>query len=161
MAKSFDIEAAGGVVVRYSSSKKSAKLGKRSRAKATPSNIELLLVHRPRYDDWSLPKGKLDPGETHKRAAYREVLEETGLSCNLVAKLGPCSYTDHKGRSKRVKYWLMVPEGGRFEPNSEVDRVKWFKPAKARRKLSYDRDRPVIDDALASLGCFDGAEAGY
>ncbi|MGH8964667.1 MAG: NUDIX hydrolase, partial [Actinomycetes bacterium] len=67
---------------------------------------EVLLVHRPKYDDWSFPKGKLDPGETFAEAALREVEEEVGLRCRLGHELPPTRYTDNKGRAKLVRYWL-------------------------------------------------------
>ena len=113
------------------------------------------LVHRPRYDDWSLPKGKLEAGEDDLAAAHREVLEETGRKGSVTADLGTISYevTKH-GRTvpKTVRYYLMQDEGGSFEPHDEVDEVLWLSPAEARAHLSYDRDRVVLDRALAELG---------
>src|SRR5205085_2292213 len=88
-----EVKASGGVVWRR---------GERG--------VEVVVVHRPRYDDWSLPKGKLDPGEGWEQAAVREVLEEVGLRCSLGEELPPAAYTDHKGRAKVVRYWLMEPE---------------------------------------------------
>jgi 8-oxo-dGTP diphosphatase len=121
-----EVEAAGGVVVR---------------------DGLVAIVHRPRYDDWTLPKGKLDPGETFEQAALREVEEETGLRCTLGRELPSTSYTDHKDRQKLVRYWLMEVEGGEFAPNDEVDELRWLEPREALALLSYDRDR----DLLASL----------
>ena len=97
------IRAAGGVVVRE---------GERG--------AEVLIVHRPRYDDWSLPKGKAEPGEDDKRCALREVEEETGLVCELGAELPGTIYRDARGRRKRVRYWLMRPVGGWV-----ADRLEW------------------------------------
>ncbi len=108
----------------------------------------VLLVHRPRYDDWTLPKGKLDPGETFEQAALREVREETGLECALGRELASTEYRDNKDRPKVVRYWLMKVEGGDFEPNDEVDEVSWRALADAIEQLTYERDR----DVLAQLG---------
>jgi 8-oxo-dGTP diphosphatase len=107
-------------------------------------DVEVLLVHRPKYDDWSFPKGKLDPGEGFEDAALREVEEETGLRCRLGDGLKSAEYRDHHGRSKLVRYWAMEPLGGEFHPTSEVDEVRWVSPADARRVLSYDHDREVL-----------------
>jgi 8-oxo-dGTP pyrophosphatase MutT (NUDIX family) len=114
----------------------------------------IALVHRPRYDDWSLPKGKLEPGEDDLEAAHREVLEETGRHGRVTADLGTIEYevTRH-GRTlpKTVRYYLMVDEGGSFAPHHEVDDLRWLPPGEAREQLSYDRDRVVLDRALAEL----------
>jgi 8-oxo-dGTP pyrophosphatase MutT (NUDIX family) len=104
----------------------------------------LLVVHRPRYDDWSFPKGKLDPGETLQECALREVLEETGCVCRLGRSLTAIRYVDHKGRHKEVSYWLMVPESTDFVPNDEVDEIRWILPDQATLLLSYERDREVL-----------------
>src|SRR3954470_18054454 len=88
----------------------------------------ILLVHRPRYDDWTFPKGKAEVGETDEHCALREVCEETGLRCLLVSELPSTTYTDSRGRPKRVRYWLMEPEGGAFAPSREVDEVRWCEP---------------------------------
>jgi 8-oxo-dGTP diphosphatase len=102
------------------------------------------VVHRPRYDDWSLPKGKLDPGEGWEDCALREVYEETGLRCELVRELSPTFYTDRKGRAKAVRYWLMAPAGGVFEPNDEVDQLRWISPAQAAALLTYPHDAELV-----------------
>src|SRR2546423_7236132 len=86
---------------------------------------EIAVIHRPKYDDWSLPKGKLEPGESFEQAALREVEEETGLICELGPELGSVGYRDRKGRSKLVRYWAMRPRGGEFRPNREVDELRW------------------------------------
>ena len=114
--------------------------------------VEVVLVHRPRYDDWSLPKGKLDRGEGWDTAALREVEEETGIRCELGAELSPIDYTDHHGRHKVVRYWLMeaVGEHG-FDPNDEVDELRWLAGRKAIGRVSYPRDRDVLTEAMEAL----------
>ena len=112
--------------------------------------LEVLVVHRPRYDDWSLPKGKCDRGESYRDAAVREVAEETGAVCRLGPELPDVRYLDHKGRAKRSRYWAMEHLAGDFEPNDEVDEVRWLAPDAARALLTYPHDRPVVD-ALEGL----------
>lgn len=121
------VHAGGGVVVREGR-----------------DGIEIALVHRPRYDDWSLPKGKLEPGESFEDGALREVEEETGLICELGDELSPISYHDRKGRLKIVRYWVMRPRGGEFEPNDEVDLLEWMTPAQAAARLDYEHDRKLL-----------------
>ena len=112
--------------------------------------IEVLLVHRPRYDDWSLPKGKCDPDESDAECALREVREESGLTCRLGDELPSASYRDNKGRPKTVRYWAMEPVSGDgdFTPNAEVDAIRWLPVADALRRLSYAHDRPVVEAVL-------------
>jgi len=105
----------------------------------------VLLVHRPRYDDWSLPKGKNDPGESDEDCARREVEEETGLRCRLGAELAGTSYRDRHDRPKVVRYWAMEVVDGTFTPNEEVDVVAWLPLDAAGRRLSYARDIEVLD----------------
>jgi 8-oxo-dGTP pyrophosphatase MutT (NUDIX family) len=107
-------------------------------------DLEVIVVHRPKYDDWTFPKGKLDPGETEKEAAVREVVEETGFECELGRRLHSTSYVDAKGRPKRVDYWAMSVTAGRFRPNDEVDELRWVPIAKVERLLSYDHDLDVL-----------------
>jgi ADP-ribose pyrophosphatase YjhB (NUDIX family) len=101
-------------------------------------------VHRPKYDDWSLPKGKARPGERDEDCALREVLEETGLACELRFELPSTRYRDRNDRDKRVRYWAMRVREGRFEPHEEVDAIAWLPPAEAWRHLSWRRDQAVL-----------------
>lgn len=124
-----EVRAAGGVVAGRDSA----------------GNLLVLLVHRPRYDDWSLPKGKCDPGESDEDCARREVEEETGLRCRLGVELPSTHYVDRKGRTKQVRYWAMEAVAGEFAPNDEVDEVRWLAPADAGALLSYAHDTAVVE----------------
>lgn len=104
----------------------------------------IALVHRPRYDDWSFPKGKLLDGEREETGALREVLEETGLRCRLGAHVGAVTYADRNGRAKVVRYWTMTIEGGAFEPGDEVDELRWTTVAEAEALLTYPHDRSLL-----------------
>jgi len=106
--------------------------------------IEVLVVHRPRYDDWSFPKGKVDPGETDLECAIREVEEESGFSGAIGAELEAVSYVDHKGRDKVVRYWVMEVGAGEFVENDEVDEVRWLAPDDASGLLSYEHDVALL-----------------
>lgn len=123
------VEAAGGVIVRVGA-----------------EGPEICVVHRPHREDWSLPKGKLDPGESFEEAARREVLEETGLTVSLGEELASTHYEDQKGRPKVVRYWRMtvVGEDPGFQPNDEVDELRWLTPADALALLSYEHDRVLV-----------------
>jgi len=105
-------------------------------------NGALLLVHRPRYDDWTFPKGKADEGETDEDCALREVREETGLRCELEDELPTTHYIDSRGRPKRVRWWRMraLSDDG-FTPNEEVDELRWLDRDDAVALLTYERDR--------------------
>jgi 8-oxo-dGTP diphosphatase len=124
-----DIEAAGGVVIA--------------------ADGRVAVVHRPRHGDWSLPKGKLDPGEDSETAALREVEEECNLRCRLEAELPPSEYAVG-GRSKRVRWWRMrVVEDLGFAADDEVDELRWLAPGEAAALLDYASDRSVLAAALA------------
>ena len=112
------------------------------------SGPEFCVVHRPRYLDWTIPKGKLEPGESHREAAVREIEEETGLHCSVGPELPGTRYLDTEGRRKTVRYWLMTPTGGAFGPNAEVDELRWLPPGEALGLLTYEHDRGVLAAAL-------------
>ena len=105
---------------------------------------EVLLVHRQRYGDWSLPKGKLDRRESFKACAEREVLEETGVAGVVEEALGTVGYVTPAGNNKAVRYWLLRATEESFKPNNEVDKIRWLSPKKAARKASYGRDVALI-----------------
>jgi 8-oxo-dGTP diphosphatase len=118
-----EIRAAGGVVLR---------------------DGRIAVVHRPRYDDWSLPKGKLDPGESWEQAALREIEEETGLRCRLDEELTTTRY-EVRGRPKTVRWWRMtVLEDLGTDPDEEVDGVRWLTPGEAIISLSYEADKQLV-----------------
>ena len=123
-----EVRAAGGLVVRDGD-----------------DGVEVLLVHRPRYNDWTFPKGKVDPGESDEDAAIREVEEETGYRCSLELELPSTRYVDARGRPKLVRYWLMRVVDGEFVVNNEVDEIEWLSPAQASARLTYDRDRELAE----------------
>jgi 8-oxo-dGTP pyrophosphatase MutT (NUDIX family) len=113
--------------------------------------LEVLVLHRPRYDDWSFPKGKADKSETDEACALRETLEETGLAVRLGLELASTEYSDRRGRSKLVRYWEMdlidddqAADAESFEPNDEVDEIRWVSMLSAVEVLSYPRDVEVL-----------------
>jgi 8-oxo-dGTP diphosphatase len=123
------VRAAGGLVVRWTLN----------------GYTEIAVVHRPGREDWSFPKGKLEPDESFEDAAVREVLEETGLKCRLGIFLGHTEYRDRKDRPKVVAYWAMeVIDDGTFTPNDEVDEVRWVDLGEASTLLTYERDRELL-----------------
>ncbi|HET8929784.1 MAG TPA: NUDIX hydrolase [Acidimicrobiales bacterium] len=107
--------------------------------------LEVVVVHRPSYDDWSFPKGKREPGESDEECAVREVAEETGLLCDLGAELPTVAYNDRNGREKQVRYWAMQLRGAAETWDDEVDVLCWMRPVRAARVLSYERDASVLD----------------
>jgi 8-oxo-dGTP diphosphatase len=126
-----DIAAAGGVLVRRGT-----------------RGAEVAVIHRPKYMDWSLPKGKLEEGEEWLDAALREVDEETGYRCEASVELPQVSYLDRKGRRKLVRYWLMEPLDGGFEPHGEVDELRWLTRDEADELLTYPHDKELVHKAL-------------
>ncbi|CAL9486716.1 NUDIX hydrolase [Streptomyces sp. enrichment culture] len=117
----------------------------------SPAGLEICLVHRPKYDDWSHPKGKLKRGEEALAAALREVVEETGCTARPGEELPTLRYLAN-GRPKEVRYWAAEATGGGFVPTAEVDRVLWLPPATARRRLTQPRDRDLVTALLDTLG---------
>jgi 8-oxo-dGTP pyrophosphatase MutT (NUDIX family) len=130
-----DIAAAGGVLVRN---------GEDGR--------EIAVIHRPKYMDWSLPKGKLELDEGWLEAALREVEEETGYRCEPSVELPRVSYLDRKGRRKLVRYWLMEPVAGEFHPHAEVDELRWLERDAAEELLTYPHDKELVRKALRRQG---------
>jgi ADP-ribose pyrophosphatase YjhB (NUDIX family) len=122
------IRAAGGVLCR----------------RAPDGEIEVAVIHRPRYEDWTLPKGKLNGGETLEQGALREVEEETGFRARLGPVAGEASYQDRHGRPKTVTYFYMTPFGGEFRPNDEVDEMRWLRIDDALGTLTHEHDRDLV-----------------
>jgi 8-oxo-dGTP diphosphatase len=112
-------------------------------ADSAKPKLEVAVIHRPRYNDWSLPKGKVDPGETAPVAAVREVLEETGHHCVLGRRLVSVSYPIDSG-VKKVYYWAARSTGGEFTPGKEVDELIWLPVEAAMKKIDYAQDRKVL-----------------
>jgi 8-oxo-dGTP diphosphatase len=138
MAINSVIRAAGGVLVRSQPA----------------GGLEVAIVHRPAYDDWTFPKGKLQAGEREEHAALREVEEETGMRCRIERALGTTKYHDHRDRPKVVHYWLMRALDGHFQPTKEVDQLDWLPVNSAVDTLSYDHDRVLLRglDELTTAG---------
>jgi 8-oxo-dGTP diphosphatase len=127
-----DIAAAGGVLL----------------SRDQDGKTRVAVIHRPKYMDWSLPKGKLEEGESWREAALREVEEETGYRCEPSTELPRVSYLDRKGRRKLVRYWLMAPVDGQFEPHGEVDDLRWVTRDEAEELLTYPHDRDLVGKAI-------------
>ena len=125
------VRAAGGVPVRF-----------------VDGAVEVLIVHRPAYDDWTFPKGKCEADESDEDCALREVEEETGLRCALGAELPSTTYTDARGLPKTVRYWALDVVGGDLAFEHEVADARWVAPALAASALSYERDVEVLDAAV-------------
>jgi 8-oxo-dGTP diphosphatase len=133
-----EVRAAGGLVWR-----ETVVADEHGRTRAA---VEIIVVHRPRYDDWSFPKGKLDKHESFEAAAVREVAEETGLVCELGDELPPTEYVDAKGRFKLVRYWAMrIVDTVPWEPDDEVDHRRWVTIEEAADLLTYPHDRLLLD----------------
>ena len=120
------------------------------RRSPTSGAVQVALVYRPKWADWTHPKGKLERGERARDAAVREVWEETGMTCELGPELPAARYVDQRGRRKHVRYWAAEAVGGAFAPNQEVSRLEWLAPAEAGERLTYRRDAALVP---ALLGC--------
>ncbi len=113
---------------------------------------EVLVVHRPHRQDWSLPKGKVEHGETLIAAAHREILEETGYVCELAEPVATVRYRDSLARSKAVVYFGGTVLDGEFVPNDEVDEVRWCTPRQAVTILTYPHDARILADFARAAG---------
>jgi 8-oxo-dGTP diphosphatase len=120
--------------------------------RASDGDVEVILVHRPRYDDWSLPKGKVDPGETDEQAALREVREEASIEARIGPELPTTTYLDRSGKQKSVRYWAMTVAGGDPVGDNEVDEATWVSLPEARSRLTYPRDVVVLDALAEAAG---------
>jgi 8-oxo-dGTP diphosphatase len=129
------VRAAGGLVIQ----------------RGGDDGVRLVLVHRPRYDDWSFPKGKQRRGETLLAAGLREVREETGFLCVAEVSVGVTEYTDRGDRPKLVRYWIMHRVNGAFAPNDEVDAIAWLRPSEALVRLSHEHDRDLLSRRVDQL----------
>jgi len=138
METDYQIMASGGVLIRKGGHEK--------------NEFFYALIHRPRYNDWSLPKGKQESGEDALACALRETLEETGYTCTPVDEIGSSSYKDNRGRSKLVRFWLMRVTEGKFVPNEEADSLAWLPFDLATKTLTYEKDREVLESAKALVG---------
>ncbi len=120
------------------------------RRRLSDGTSEVLVVHRPAYDDWSFPKGKLEHGESDEQAALREVEEETGVRCALEREIAPTRYRDARGHRKIVRYWLMSPVGGEPAAANEVDDARFVSEEEALALLTYARDRELLGTVIGT-----------
>ncbi|HVA73139.1 MAG TPA: NUDIX hydrolase [Acidimicrobiales bacterium] len=116
------------------------------------ASVQIVLVHRPRYDDWTLPKGKVDAGESYEQAALREVREEASILAEIGAELPSTTYLDRSGKNKHVRYWAMTVVDGSPSGDNEVDVAEWVALDEARARLTYERDVAVVDALEGVLG---------
>lgn len=121
------------------------------RRSPSDGSIELALVYRPKWADWSHPKGKLKRGEDARVGAVREVREETGMTCKPGPELPSAHYVDHQGRPKQVRYWAAEATGGDFTPNSEVSQLLWLSPEDSAQRLTRERDAALVSSLLDAL----------
>jgi 8-oxo-dGTP pyrophosphatase MutT (NUDIX family) len=128
------VRAAGGVIVR----------------RGTVTSVEVAVVHRPLREDWTFPKGKLEPGESLEECAVREVFEETGFHCSLGTFVGHTEYRDRKDRPKVVAYWVMQVEAGEFAAGAEVDELRWVDLPATAPLLTYQRDLELLPAIAAA-----------
>jgi 8-oxo-dGTP diphosphatase len=149
MAESVEVAAAGGEGARMTLVRAAGGIP----VLELEDGLHVLVIHRPQYGDWSFPKGKCEPGESDEACAVREVEEETGLVCALEDELPSTSYTDSKGRPKRVRYWRLHIVGGQLVFLHEADEARWVTIADAESLLTYERDlvplRALADRAVA------------
>ena len=129
------VRAAGGIVLRAGDT----------------GGCDVAVVHRPEHLDWTLPKGKVEPGESLEECALREVREETGYECLLGRFVGEVEYVDRRDRRKIVSYWLMQPVAGAFGPTTEVDELAWLPLAEAGRLLTYAHDCELLGSVQAPV----------
>jgi 8-oxo-dGTP diphosphatase len=144
-----EIVAAGGLVRLRAPARSAASSGPTE----TSAPTQILIVHRPKYDDWSFPKGKADLGESIEETALREVREETGIDTRIIDQLPAVRYiyegSERVPRHKVVYYFLMEPSSGSIVVNEyEIDRAEWVDPWQALDRLTYDHDRSLLRDAL-------------
>lgn len=150
------VQAAGGVVWRRRAmvaehDDPAPSAGAADGAAVAADEIEVVVVHRPRYDDWSLPKGKAEAGESAEQTARREVEEETGLRCTLGPELLTVRYETSRGEDKTVRWWAMTVESAvERSPDDEVDLVEWVDLDELHRRTAFETDRAVVHSLVTS-----------